>query len=272
MRRPRRSPAGAGRRTFGCSWSERTRLLRPTWPRRRRRLRKPGIRAETIVLPADISPDALLAEIDRANRSPEIDGILVQLPLPPGHDSARVFDAVDPRKDVDGFHPENVGRLRQGRPRPGRRARPPDVMELLERSRIELEGAPAVVMGRSDIVGKPVAALLTAADATVTICHSQDPGAAPPCAANAEMLVAAMGDRRSSRANSWDRGRRGDRRRDQPAPLRWKRRRRDPSGARREDAAGSSRTAGDPSWATSTSTTWHPRPGGSRPCREEWAR
>jgi len=79
-------------------------------------MREAGLRAETIRLPADAAPQALLGEIDRANQSAEIDGILVQLPLPPGHDPRRIFDALDPRKDVDGFHPENVGLLHQGRP------------------------------------------------------------------------------------------------------------------------------------------------------------
>src|SRR5262249_18782598 len=131
-----------------------------------------GIRAETLRLDAGISPAALLEEVDRAGRDPGVDGILVQLPLPAGHDAARVLDAIPPLKDVDGFHPENVGLLHQGRPRFAP-CTPAGVMELLAEHRVSPKGRRAVVLGRSDIVGKPMAALLTAADATVTVCHSK---------------------------------------------------------------------------------------------------
>jgi methylenetetrahydrofolate dehydrogenase (NADP+)/methenyltetrahydrofolate cyclohydrolase len=150
-----------------------------------------GIGSETLRLPGDLSPGALLAEVARANADPGVDGILVQLPLPPAHDPARVLDAIDPLKDVDGFHPENVGLLHQGRPRfiP---CTPAGIVALLEAHRVPIAGARAVVLGRSDIVGKPVAALLTARDATVTICHSKTRDLAATCR-DADILVAAIG-------------------------------------------------------------------------------
>ena len=150
-----------------------------------------GIGSETLRLPGDLSPEALLAEVARANADPGVDGILVQLPLPPAHDPARVLDAIDPLKDVDGFHPENVGLLHQGRPRfiP---CTPAGIVALLEAHRVPIAGARAVVLGRSDIVGKPVAALLTARDATVTICHSKTPDL-PAVARQADILVVAVG-------------------------------------------------------------------------------
>jgi methylenetetrahydrofolate dehydrogenase (NADP+)/methenyltetrahydrofolate cyclohydrolase len=150
-----------------------------------------GIRAETLRLRVDISPEALLAEVARANADPDVDGILVQLPLPPVHDSVRVLDSVHPLKDVDGFHPENVGLLHQGRPRfvP---CTPAGIMELLAAYEIPIKGRTAVVLGRSDIVGKPMAALLTARDATVTVCHSKTRDVAAVCR-EADILVAAIG-------------------------------------------------------------------------------
>ena len=150
-----------------------------------------GIGSETLRLSADLSPEALLSEVARANADPGVDGILVQLPLPPAHDPARVLDAIDPLKDVDGFHPENVGLLHQGRPRfvP---CTPAGIVALLEANGVPIAGARAVVLGRSDIVGKPVAALLTARDATVTICHSKTRDLAPTCR-EADILVAAIG-------------------------------------------------------------------------------
>lgn len=150
-----------------------------------------GIRAETLRLPGDIRPESLLAEVARANADPSIHGILIQLPLPEGHVAATVLDSVDPLKDVDGFHPENVGLLHQGRPRfvP---CTPAGIMELLAAYEIPLRGKRAVVLGRSDIVGKPMAALLTARDATVTVCHSKTPDIAAICR-EADVLVAAIG-------------------------------------------------------------------------------
>ncbi len=125
-----------------------------------------------IDLPADVTLEALLAEVRALNEDPSIDGILVQLPLPAHLDTKTVLDAVDPTKDVDGFHPENAGRLVQGRARfvP---CTPLGVMKLLEDAGVPLSGKRAVVLGRSDIVGKPMAHLLLQANCTVTICHSR---------------------------------------------------------------------------------------------------
>ena len=150
-----------------------------------------GIRAETVRLLAEIAPEALLSEVERANSDATIHGILIQLPLPPGHVQSRVLDAVDPGKDVDGFHPENVGLLHQGRPRfvP---CTPAGILALLDAYEIPLSGRRAVVLGRSDIVGKPVAALLTARDATVTVCHSKTKDIASICR-EADVLIAAIG-------------------------------------------------------------------------------
>ena len=120
-----------------------------------------------------------------------MDGLLVQMPLPQGHDSRRVFDALNPLKDVDGFHPQNVGLLHQGRPRfvP---CTPAGVLALLDEHSVGLSGRRAVVLGRSDIVGKPMAALLTARDATVTLCHSKSPDL-PAICREADVLVVAIG-------------------------------------------------------------------------------
>jgi methylenetetrahydrofolate dehydrogenase (NADP+) / methenyltetrahydrofolate cyclohydrolase len=150
-----------------------------------------GLRAETLRLDAATPPEDLLAEIDRANRETDVDGLLVQLPLPTGHDTRRVLDRVDPGKDVDGFHPENVGLLHQGRPRfvP---CTPAGILALLDASGIAISGSRAVVLGRSDIVGKPMAALLTARDATVTLAHSRTRHLALLCR-EADLLVAAVG-------------------------------------------------------------------------------
>src|ERR1700730_3786793 len=153
--------------------------------------REAGIRAHTRHFPSEISPEALLAEVGSANADPEVDGLLVQLPLPPGHDPWRVVDSVHPLKDVDGFHPENVGLLQQGRPRfvP---CTPAGVLALLDEHGVVLSGRRAVVLGRSEIVGKPMAALLTARDATVTLCHSKSPDL-PSICREADILVAAIG-------------------------------------------------------------------------------
>ena len=115
----------------------------------------------------------------------------MQLPLPPAHTASRVLDSLDPRKDVDGFHPENVGLLHQGRPRfvP---CTPAGILELLDAYEIPLAGRRAVVLGRSAIVGKPVAALLIARDATVTVCHSKTRDLASVCR-DADLIVAAIG-------------------------------------------------------------------------------
>jgi methylenetetrahydrofolate dehydrogenase (NADP+)/methenyltetrahydrofolate cyclohydrolase len=130
-----------------------------------------GFRAHDLRLPATISEPELLARVADLNADDAVDALLVQLPLPGGIDEERVIRAVDPAKDVDGFHPLNAGELLLGRPRlvP---ATARGVMALLGEYRIELDGARAVVVGRSAIVGKPVAQLLEQANATVTVCHS----------------------------------------------------------------------------------------------------
>ena len=142
--------------------------------------------------PADnVSTAEMLQLIGDLNRRDEVDGILVQLPLPPQVDARRVLEAVDPAKDVDGFHPVSLGRLVRGEP--GLVAcTPSGVMEILRRSGIAIEGANAVVLGRSDIVGKPMALLLMHANATVTICHSKTRDL-PQIARRADLIIAAMG-------------------------------------------------------------------------------
>lgn len=142
--------------------------------------------------PADsASTEELLRLIGDLNRREDVDGILVQLPLPRQVDSRRILEAVDPAKDVDGFHPVSLGRLVRGEP--GLVAcTPSGVMEILRRSGIETEGVPTVVLGRSDIVGKPMALLLMHANATVTICHSKTRDL-PQIARRADLIIAAMG-------------------------------------------------------------------------------
>ncbi|HEV3219007.1 MAG TPA: bifunctional 5,10-methylenetetrahydrofolate dehydrogenase/5,10-methenyltetrahydrofolate cyclohydrolase [Candidatus Acidoferrales bacterium] len=140
---------------------------------------------------ASVTTEDLLALIAELNGDNEVDGILVQLPLPAHVDTKRVLEAVDPSKDVDGFHPVSLGHLVTGRP--GLVAcTPTGVMEILRRSGIPIEGANAVVAGRSDIVGKPMALLLMHANATVTICHSKTRDL-PGVIRGADILVAAMG-------------------------------------------------------------------------------
>jgi methylenetetrahydrofolate dehydrogenase (NADP+)/methenyltetrahydrofolate cyclohydrolase len=145
-------------------------------------------------LPATASLDELLALVEFLNRSDRHDGILVQSPLPDGmgkHASQRVFDAIDPDKDVDGFNPVNVGKLVQGRAHL-KPCTPSGVIEMLDRSNLPIAGRHAVVIGRSEIVGKPMAMLLLQRDATVTICHSKTPDL-PAVASTADILVAAIG-------------------------------------------------------------------------------
>jgi methylenetetrahydrofolate dehydrogenase (NADP+) / methenyltetrahydrofolate cyclohydrolase len=150
-----------------------------------------GISARTINLPASTSQADLLATIEALNRDDSVDGILVQLPLPPGLSAHCVIAAIDPAKDVDGFHPINVGYLTDGRPKlvP---CTPMGVMRLLRETGISPTGVHAVVLGRSSIVGRPMASLLLAADATVTIAHSRTPNLAEECR-RADILVAAVG-------------------------------------------------------------------------------
>jgi methylenetetrahydrofolate dehydrogenase (NADP+)/methenyltetrahydrofolate cyclohydrolase len=145
-------------------------------------------------LPATTSQEELLALIDRLNRDPAIHGILVQLPLPKPLRSAPVLYAVSPDKDVDGLHPVNIGKLTMGEPRfvP---CTPAGVMAMLDYYKLPIEGKTAVVVGRSNLVGKPVAMLLLHRHATVTICHSKTPDLAAVCR-RADILVAAMGKAR----------------------------------------------------------------------------
>jgi methylenetetrahydrofolate dehydrogenase (NADP+)/methenyltetrahydrofolate cyclohydrolase len=153
-----------------------------------------GLRVDLLRLPATGTIEELLALVHRLNESPEHDGILVQAPLPSamGRDAPqRVFDAIDPSKDVDGFHPVSVGRLVQGRAHLAP-CTPSGVIELLDYYGIAIAGARAVIIGRSEIVGKPMAMLLLRRDATVTICHSRTVGL-PAVAAEADILVAAIG-------------------------------------------------------------------------------
>ncbi len=149
------------------------------------------LHSEQITLPADISTRQLLTVIADLNMRDEIDGILVQLPLPAHIDSKEILLAVDPAKDVDGFHPINAGNLVSGRPGfvP---CTPAGIIEILERSQIPIPGARAVVIGRSDTVGKPVAMMLLHRHATVTICHSQTRDLSG-VARQADILIAAMG-------------------------------------------------------------------------------
>ncbi len=133
-----------------------------------------GLHHETQRLPAGATTEQVLAAIAGYNARPDVHGILVQLPLPAQVDAARALELVDPRKDVDGFHPANVGLLVQKRPR-FVACTPAGIMQLLERCNVPLRGRHAVVVGRSDIVGKPMALLLLHADATVTMAHSRTP-------------------------------------------------------------------------------------------------
>jgi methylenetetrahydrofolate dehydrogenase (NADP+) / methenyltetrahydrofolate cyclohydrolase len=150
-----------------------------------------GIRSSDLRLPATISEDELLEKVAELNGDDDVDALLVQLPLPEHIDEARIIRAVDPVKDVDGLHPLNAGELYLGRPAlvP---ATPLGVMAILDEHRIELDGARAVVVGRSDIVGKPVAHLLLQANATVTICHSHT-GDLARQTLEADVLVVAAG-------------------------------------------------------------------------------
>ncbi len=150
-----------------------------------------GFRAFDYHLDAATTEADLLDLVARLNADAAVDGILVQLPLPPGIDSRRILLAIDPAKDVDGFHPDNLGRLLMGEPRfvP---CTPFGIMKLIAEAGTQLAGAHAVVIGRSNIVGKPVAVLLTAADATVTLCHSKTRDL-PAIIRSADVVVAAIG-------------------------------------------------------------------------------
>ncbi len=150
-----------------------------------------GIRSFRHLLPETVTMEELLTLVTSLNQDPAVDGILVQMPLPAALDARAILHAVDPEKDADGFHPVNAGKLVENAPAP-RPCTPAGVMEILARSGIEVAGRKAVVVGRSDIVGKPMALLLLHAHATVTICHSRTRDLAAECR-QADILVAAMG-------------------------------------------------------------------------------
>jgi methylenetetrahydrofolate dehydrogenase (NADP+)/methenyltetrahydrofolate cyclohydrolase len=155
-----------------------------------------GMQSETILLPESTAEAGLMSVIDKLNADPRIHGILVQLPLPPQINTGRVLHRVSPAKDVDGFHPENVGKVVIGDPSGFRPATPYGVQQLLIRSGVELRGAHVVIVGRSNLVGRPLAALLLqdgpGGNATVTVCHSRtrDLGAITRVA---DVLVVAIG-------------------------------------------------------------------------------
>lgn len=150
-----------------------------------------GLRSETITLPATVSESELVERVRALNRDKDCNGVLVQLPLPPHINKKRVLEEIDPLKDVDGLHHESLGRLMQGDPRfvP---CTPAGVMEILKFYNIPVAGSRAVVIGRSEIVGKPMAQLLLMKDATVTICHSRTRNLEEE-ASRADILVVAMG-------------------------------------------------------------------------------
>ena len=152
-----------------------------------------GIYSEEYALPADAGQGALMEIIESLNGRADIDGILCQLPLPGGYDEEAVLLAIDPDKDVDGFHPINVGRLSTGQPcfAP---CTPAGVMEMLKEYGVDPKGKECVVVGRSNIVGKPMAMLLLSAHGTVTVCHSRTPDLGAVCR-RADILVAAVGKR-----------------------------------------------------------------------------
>jgi methylenetetrahydrofolate dehydrogenase (NADP+)/methenyltetrahydrofolate cyclohydrolase len=150
-----------------------------------------GLASVGVVLPARTSRAELEAKLDELNERDDVDGILLQLPLPDHLDADDFLDRIRPEKDVDGFHPVNVGKLVQNRPAP-RPCTPAGVMELLRREKITIAGSRAVVVGRSDIVGKPMAMLLLHENATVTICHSRTKDLAS-VTRQADILVAAIG-------------------------------------------------------------------------------
>lgn len=150
-----------------------------------------GMHSEKLEYPADVAPQVVLEKIAELNSDASVHGILVQLPLPPQFNEQEILEAIAPEKDVDGFHAENVGALLQGKPQfiP---CTPYGVIKMLEASGVDLVGMDAVVIGRSNIVGKPMAALLINAGATVTVCHSKTKNLAEHVA-RADLVVAAVG-------------------------------------------------------------------------------
>ena len=150
-----------------------------------------GIYSEMLTPPESITTDEMLALVAELNARPEIDGILIQLPLPKHVDTKRLLEAVSPEKDVDGFHPVNAGRLQAGQPGLAP-CTPAGIIEILKRSQLPIAGQNAVVVGRSDIVGKPAAMMLLNHSATVTVCHSKTRDL-PGFTREADLLVAAIG-------------------------------------------------------------------------------
>ena len=150
-----------------------------------------GVRSQQIDYPASVTQEELIGRVKKLNADPGVHGILVQLPLPRHIDSARVLESIAPAKDADGFHEANLGALLAGRPRVVP-CTPLGCMRLIEHAGVPVAGAHAVVIGRSNIVGKPVAQLLLQKDATVTICHSKTRDLAAVCR-SADILVAAIG-------------------------------------------------------------------------------
>ncbi len=156
-----------------------------------RECEKLSIRSELLKFPADIEEPVVLKEIERLNKDENVDGILVQLPIPSHLEPLRIIESISPVKDVDGFHPVNLGNLILGKK--GLRAcTPSGIMELLKRNNIEIKGKRAVVVGRSFIVGKPMGIMLLNEDATVTYCHSKTPHL-PEVTSSADILIVAMG-------------------------------------------------------------------------------
>ncbi|HZM27163.1 MAG TPA: bifunctional 5,10-methylenetetrahydrofolate dehydrogenase/5,10-methenyltetrahydrofolate cyclohydrolase [Gemmatimonadales bacterium] len=155
-----------------------------------------GMYSETVRLPAETSEAELLAVVDRLNTDPKIHGFLVQLPLPKHINAERVLNRINPLKDVDGFHPANVGKVSIGDPAGLKPATPYGVQEMLLRSGLDTKGAHAVIVGRSNIVGKPMASLLIqpgrGGDATVTVCHTKSRDL-PGICRTADLLIVAMG-------------------------------------------------------------------------------
>jgi methylenetetrahydrofolate dehydrogenase (NADP+)/methenyltetrahydrofolate cyclohydrolase len=151
-----------------------------------------GIASNVISLPENITQEELLKTILKLNQDPLVDGILLQSPLPPHLNMPQAFSTIDPHKDVDGFHPMNMGKLLLGDPDGFIPCTPLGVMELLKRSNLSPKGMHAVVVGRSNIVGKPLSALLLQADATVTVAHSKTKNL-PEITKTADLLIAALG-------------------------------------------------------------------------------
>lgn len=165
---------------------------------------KIGMYSEKVLLPASTTQEELLAVIDRLNHDARIHGILIQLPLPPALDEAAVLAAVNPAKDVDGFHPINMGHLLGSKGKLPEHllmpCTPKGIMKLIAESGLDLSGKQAVVIGRSNLVGKPVALMLLSANATVTVCHSRTGNLAAHCQ-SADIIVAAVGQEKLIKAD-----------------------------------------------------------------------